>query len=72
MTAVYIKVISIYLFFKGPGVFEGYGATQFGGRLPFRLAEMCETYRGAEEANIYQKWLDGGKVYQGIQDSFFF
>ena len=30
---------------KGPGVFEGYGATQFGGKLPFQLIEMCETYR---------------------------
>ena len=30
---------------KGPGVYEAPGAAQMGGRLPFRLAEMCETYR---------------------------
>ena len=30
---------------KGPGVYEAPGAAQMGGRLPFRMAEMCETYR---------------------------
>ena len=39
-----------------------------GGRLPFRLVDMCETYRDAEESKIYQKWLEGGRVHDGIQE----
>ena len=57
---------------KGPGVIGApeYGATQLGGRLPYRLADMCERYRSVDESRIYQKWLQGGKVHLGIQDSF--
>ena len=36
---------------KGPGVYEAPGAAHMGGRLPFRLAEMCESYR---KGCIYQ------------------
>ena len=46
---------------KGPGVFEAPGAAHMGGRLPFRLAEMCETYRDAEEMRLYSEWLNGGR-----------
>lgn len=51
---------------KGPGVFEEPGAAHMGGRLPFQLSEMCESYRESDESQIYQAWLKGGN--EGIQD----
>lgn len=45
---------------KGPGVYEAPGAAHMGGRLPFRLLDMCDTYRQLEETEMYDQWIKGG------------
>ncbi len=52
---------------KGPGVYEAPGAAHMGGRIPFRLTEMCETFREADDSKIYNVWLRSGRVHHGLQ-----
>jgi hypothetical protein len=34
--------------------------------------KIINLYRGADESQLYHKWLKGGKLHEGIKESFIF
>lgn len=53
---------------KGPGVYDGAGIVQMGGKMPFRLSELCAKFMDLDEMRIYEHWVTNGRTDGALKD----